>query len=145
MPSIAPKTIRVSVVKNCDGTLDLRLDPDTQPLALNDYVQWDFRAFGATGTATIDAAISPYGPNPGNLVDKIWVGGQSPDLCPCPALMVIRENETPDGGKTPVPFTYGISACINNKTPLAAVGKLDVKVTKLPARRKPRKKASGSR
>ena len=143
-----PKIISVSAVKNADGTVELRLDPDSKPLALNDYVQWDFSALGdlrVSAKATIDAAISPFGDNPGKLVDRTWVAGQTPDLYPCPALMVIWQNETPDGGKTPVPFTYGIATCINNTTPLAAVGKLNVPSTKRPARRKPRKKAPGAR
>jgi hypothetical protein len=148
MPKIAPKIISVSTVKNPDGTVELRLDPDSKPLALNDYVQRDFSALGdlrVPAKATIDAAISPFGDNPGKLVDRTWVAGQTPDLYPCPALMVIWQNETPDGGKTPVPFTYGIATCINNTTPLAAVGKLNVPSTKRPARRKPRKKAPGAR
>ena len=148
MPKVDPKIIGVSVVKDADGTVELRLD-DPQTLALNDYVQWDFKAVGdaakATAMATIDASISPFGSNPGYLINVIWVKGTSPDRYPCPALMVIRQNGKADDGKTLVPFTYGISACIDGKTPLTAVGKLDVPLPKPPARRKLRKKAPGSR
>ena len=83
MPKVDPKIISVSVVKDADGTVELRLD-DPQTLALNDYVQWDFKAVGdaakATATATIDASISPFGNNPGNLNWWRWYEPRKPGI-----------------------------------------------------------------